>query len=169
MTSDAGPSPLSLRHDDERSRLLRPRPPAQVLASVEAASGSCVTGVRTLRGGSSSTMHVLHLRSRRGEETVVLRRYVLPKVLAEEPGIPRREGHVLELLKEGSPRPRSRCPRVPPVRPGTLGGTGVDARAGAVGRALEVFRPHHSTPSGCPPRGCTTLVGSRYVALRRRA
>ena len=102
LSSNPRQTRLSTPHgfrEDERSRLLRARPPAQVLAWVEASLGGAVTRIRALKGGSSSAMHALRLRTRKGDETVVLRRYVLLGVLSEEPDIAEREARVLDVLR----------------------------------------------------------------------
>lgn len=82
-------------------RLLRARPPANALAWVGATLGGVVTRVRALRGGRTSAVHALRVtRSGRHTEVVVLRRYVRPRVLAEEPDIVQHEAGVLEHLRQ---------------------------------------------------------------------
>jgi aminoglycoside phosphotransferase (APT) family kinase protein len=94
--------PLSVPHgfvEEGRSRPLRSRPPGSALAWVESALGGTVTRIRALKGGSSSAIHALRLRRPTGDDTVVLRRYVLPEVIAEEPDIATREAHALAILR----------------------------------------------------------------------
>jgi aminoglycoside phosphotransferase (APT) family kinase protein len=88
---------------DERL-LLRSPPPARVVAWCETVTGSRVAAVRALDGGMSSAVHALDLADGRA---LVLRRFVRPEWLAEEPDVPRREAAALELLRERPlPTPR---------------------------------------------------------------
>jgi hypothetical protein len=137
LSSEAKPTPPAVPHgyeEDERSRVLRVRPPAPALAWVEAAVGGSVTGIRALKGGSSSAMHVLRIRTGPGAHRAVLRRYVLPRVIAEEPDIVEREANALELLDLWLP-----AARVLAVDPtgAEAGGAGpsdvISPRAGGVG------------------------------------
>ena len=87
--------------DDAHSRFLRSRPPAPALAWAEAMLGAVVLRVRALKGGSSSAVHALRVSSRSdqdGEHTVILRRYILPELNAEEPDIAKREARALQFL-----------------------------------------------------------------------
>lgn len=83
--------------DDQRSAFLRRRPPASTLRWVERRLGHRITRVEARRGGSSSAIHVLTL----GGSRVVLRRYVIPAAVEEEPDIIDREVRALRVL-EGS-------------------------------------------------------------------
>jgi hypothetical protein len=81
--------------DDERSRLLRRRPPARALGWVARVLGSPVERVRWLRGGSTSAVHALWLAD---GSRAVLRRYVRPEVVGEAPDIVARERTALGLV-----------------------------------------------------------------------
>ena len=81
--------------DDEHRRALRCRPGREVLAWVEAKLGSAVTGTRARRGGSTSAIHEVRLADGR---TAVLRRYVLPWVIEEEPDLVEREVRALRVV-----------------------------------------------------------------------
>jgi aminoglycoside phosphotransferase (APT) family kinase protein len=85
--------------DDAHSRWLRSRPPAQALDWVERSVGGRVVGVRAYRGGSSSAMHGVRVQQDDGRRTVVLRRYVIARLVEEEPDIAQREADVLRLLE----------------------------------------------------------------------
>lgn len=80
--------------NDERSRLLRRRPPASTLQWVERQLGAAVTRVEARRGGSSSAIHALTV----GDSRVVLRRYVIDGVFDEEPDIIDQEVRALRVL-----------------------------------------------------------------------
>lgn len=84
--------------DDGTRRLLRPRPPRAVLAWVEAQLGASVVSTRTLKGGQSSAVHEVTLRSTADGDPlrVVLRRYVRDD--PEEPDMPARECRTLLYL-----------------------------------------------------------------------
>jgi aminoglycoside phosphotransferase (APT) family kinase protein len=91
-----------LTHDAER--LLRSPPPARAIAWCEDAAGVRVAAVRALHGGMSSAVHALDLADGRA---LVLRRFVRPEWLAEEPDVPFREAAALELLRDRPlPAPR---------------------------------------------------------------
>lgn len=81
--------------DDARSRILRRRPPERALRWVEQQLGSSVASVRWFRGGSSSAVHAIWLRD---GTRAVLRRYVRPAVIDEEPDIVEREVAALAAL-----------------------------------------------------------------------
>jgi aminoglycoside phosphotransferase (APT) family kinase protein len=86
--------------DEDMRRLLRARPPAAALIWAGTAAGGTVTGVRALRGGTASAVHLLTvLRPKGGVHRLVLRRYVRPDVNAEEPDIAAREAQVLRLVR----------------------------------------------------------------------
>lgn len=105
-------------------RSLRARPPAHALAWAGATLGGSISRVRALRGGRSSAVHALVVtRPGRQTEAVVLRRYVRPRVLAEDPDVVRHEAAVLEHLRD-SPLP---VPRLLAADP-----TGDDAGVPAV-------------------------------------
>jgi aminoglycoside phosphotransferase (APT) family kinase protein len=83
--------------DDEASRaLLRSRPPDAALSWVAAELGRAVVGVEPLLGGTSSAVHAVALSD---GTRVVLRRYVRPQVLLEEPDIAAREARALEQVR----------------------------------------------------------------------
>jgi aminoglycoside phosphotransferase (APT) family kinase protein len=80
--------------DDEQTRLLlRSRPPVAALAWVESVLGGRVVGVRVLRGGMSSAMHLVTVTT---GERAVLRRYV--RFDPTEPDIAAREARALEFV-----------------------------------------------------------------------
>ena len=84
-------------------RLLRSPPPARALRWCAAAAGGAVSAVEALEGGTSSAVHGL----RAGGRELVLRRFVRPEWLAEEPDAPRLEAAVLERLESSAvPAPR---------------------------------------------------------------
>jgi aminoglycoside phosphotransferase (APT) family kinase protein len=88
----------------EERRLLRSPPPRRALAWCEEAAGARVAAVRALDGGMSSAVHALDLADGRA---LVLRRFVRPEWLEEEPDVPYREPAALELLRDGPlPTPR---------------------------------------------------------------
>lgn len=70
--------------------------------------GTKVVRHRTIRGGSSSAMHTLWLdRPVDGADSVVLRRYVIAKVVDEEPDIAAREARTLQFVERAPvPTPR---------------------------------------------------------------
>jgi aminoglycoside phosphotransferase (APT) family kinase protein len=87
----------------EDHQLLRSAPPARALhwAAVAVGRSAGVVRVWALEGGTSSAMHALDVRDRRGRtHHLVLRRFVRPDWLAEEPQAPRREAAALELVRE---------------------------------------------------------------------
>jgi aminoglycoside phosphotransferase (APT) family kinase protein len=103
VSGSTGPTPRveTVPHgfaDDARARVLRARPPAQAIAWVEYTLRAEVTRVRALKGGSTSALHALRVSSRRGVESVVMRRYVIPEVTDEEPDLVPREARLLQLL-----------------------------------------------------------------------
>jgi aminoglycoside phosphotransferase (APT) family kinase protein len=85
----------------EDARLLRSPPPARAISWCEAVTGGRVAHVRALDGGMSSAVHALDLADGRA---LVLRRFVRPEWLAEEPDVPHREAAALGLLR-ASPVP----------------------------------------------------------------
>jgi len=87
--------------DDEATRrLLRSRPARAALEWAGAVLGGTVTSARPLRGGTASAVHLLTLSRADGAvERVVLRRYVLPELGAEEPGIAAREARALRVVE----------------------------------------------------------------------
>jgi aminoglycoside phosphotransferase (APT) family kinase protein len=84
--------------DDPRSKTLRRRPSGGVLAWAEQSLDARVVMVRALRGGSSSAVHALRVVIGGGTQSVILRSYVVPDVVEEEPDIVEREAAVLGLL-----------------------------------------------------------------------
>jgi aminoglycoside phosphotransferase (APT) family kinase protein len=98
-------SPLhgdALSADDEE--LLRGPVPARAIAWVEQAARARATGVRALTGGTSSAVHAVDLADGRA---LVLRRFVRPEWLAEEPDIAEREAAALTLVERCAvPTPR---------------------------------------------------------------
>lgn len=85
--------------DDPRRRTLRQRPPLGTLSWIEAMLGGRVVGTRARRGGSTSAIHEVRLAAASGaRSTVVLRNYVLPWVVEEEPDLVEREVRSLALL-----------------------------------------------------------------------
>lgn len=89
---------------------LRRRPPPEAVAWVERAlgSGSRVTSIRRLRGGTSAAVHLLRVRDVRGTmRAVVLRRFVRADWFEEEPDVAEREARVLRAIEGiGVPSPR---------------------------------------------------------------
>jgi aminoglycoside phosphotransferase (APT) family kinase protein len=73
----------------------------QAVDWVQRSLGVTVQRVRACKGGSSSAIHVLHVSDAGGDRAVVLRRYVRPRVIEEEPDIVARETRVLGLLTGG--------------------------------------------------------------------
>jgi aminoglycoside phosphotransferase (APT) family kinase protein len=97
-------------------RLLRDRPPTPALDWVagQVAPAARVVRVRALAGGTSAAMHLIWVRA--GDTTVrlVLRRFVRPDWLAEEPDAASREASTLELLRD-CPVPVPRLVAVDPT------------------------------------------------------
>ncbi len=58
-----GVLPHGFDDDEKTRRLLRTRPPAPTLRWVEEVTGTSVLRTRALRGGRSSAVHLLHLRT----------------------------------------------------------------------------------------------------------
>jgi aminoglycoside phosphotransferase (APT) family kinase protein len=85
--------PYGFDEDADTRRLLRSRPPADALAWVESATGGRIVGVRALRGGLSSAMHVVSVRTGDTVRRLVLRRYV--RFDPTEPDIAERETRAL--------------------------------------------------------------------------
>lgn len=83
--------------DDEHSRVLRRRPSDDVLRLVGSALGDGVGVERTRarKGGSTSAIHEVRLST---NETVVLRSYVVPWIIEEEPDLVDQEVRALSLL-----------------------------------------------------------------------
>jgi phosphotransferase family enzyme len=95
--------------DDPATRqLLRSRPPPVALGWAGAALGGTVTSATPLRGGLWSAVHRLTVALPAGVvERVVLRRYVRPEVVANEPDIAEREARILRFLEDVDlPTPR---------------------------------------------------------------
>jgi aminoglycoside phosphotransferase (APT) family kinase protein len=91
--------PHGFDDDEDDRRLLRSRPPRAALTWAGAALGGVVTAVRPLRGGTASAVHLLTIRRDAGPaEQVVLRRYVRPEVVAEEPRIAEWEARALRFV-----------------------------------------------------------------------
>jgi aminoglycoside phosphotransferase (APT) family kinase protein len=91
--------------------LLRSAPPAAALAWAAAAAGGDgaeIAAVRALEGGTSSAVHALDVVDRAGRShALVLRRFVRPEWLAEEPDAALREAAALDLAAGGDlPVPR---------------------------------------------------------------
>lgn len=86
--------PYGFDEDAETRRLLRSRPPAAALAWVESVAGGRITGVRALRGGMSSAMHVVTVGA---GDRLVLRRYV--RFDPTEPDIAEREARALTFVR----------------------------------------------------------------------
>ncbi len=88
--------------DDERGfgRRMRAAPPDSTLAWVlEVVGGAHVVTVDALPGGSSSAMHVVTVRDANdATQRVVLRRYVLAQVLAEDLDVAAQEARALEVV-----------------------------------------------------------------------
>jgi len=88
--------------DDHATRvLLRSRPPEQALRWAGSLLGGPVVSVDALSGGMNAAMHQLTVEPAVGGPRVsaVLRRYVRPNVLAEEPGIASREARTLQFVE----------------------------------------------------------------------
>jgi aminoglycoside phosphotransferase (APT) family kinase protein len=97
--------------DPAEHRLLRGRPPAAALRWCAAAAGgrgAAVVRVEALGGGTSSAVHAVDVRDRRGRvQALVLRRFVRADWLLEEPDLARHEAAALELAgASGLPVPR---------------------------------------------------------------
>jgi aminoglycoside phosphotransferase (APT) family kinase protein len=89
-------------NDDAETRdLLRSRPGEQALRWAGSLLGGPVLSVKALRGGMNSAMHLLTIRPTRGgeEASAVLRRYVRPNVVAQEPNIASREARTLQFVE----------------------------------------------------------------------
>jgi aminoglycoside phosphotransferase (APT) family kinase protein len=85
--------------DEETRRLLRSRPPRAALAWAERALGGTITAAWPLRGGTASAVHLLTVRTSGGAvERVVLRRYVRPEAVIEEPDVAEREARALQFV-----------------------------------------------------------------------
>ena len=101
----ASGSPL---HGDDLSaadeQVLRGPLPARAIAWCERAAGGRAAAVRALTGGASSAVHAVDLADGRA---LVLRRFVRPEWLAEEPDIAEREAAALALVDRSTvPTPR---------------------------------------------------------------
>jgi aminoglycoside phosphotransferase (APT) family kinase protein len=88
------------KDEAQRGRAQGP-PPATTLAwLVDALDASDVVEVRAMPGGSTAAMHRVTLVDRDGHERdVVLRRYVLPEILAESPDVVAVEARALQLAE----------------------------------------------------------------------
>jgi aminoglycoside phosphotransferase (APT) family kinase protein len=84
--------PHGFSDDGPTRRLLRSRPPRAALAWAEGVLGGTVLTAHALRGGTSSAVHMLEIRSTGGGlGQVVMRRYVRPELNLEEPDIVKHE------------------------------------------------------------------------------
>ena len=106
---DYDPRALPVPHGYELSaddrRLLRSRPPRRALAWAAAAFGPSarVRSARSRDGGSHSAIHVVTIDDGSGRaHRCVLRRYVRPNVLAEEPDLAAQEAVALRVAALGS-------------------------------------------------------------------
>jgi aminoglycoside phosphotransferase (APT) family kinase protein len=100
--------------DDATRELLRSRPPDDALEWAGSVVGGTVVSASPIRGGTSSAVHLLRFAPRSGpEKKVVLRRYVRPESMVEEPDIAEREARTLEHV-EGIPVPTPRLLGVDP-------------------------------------------------------
>ena len=82
--------------------LLRGVPPSRSLRWVASAigPGARTLDVRALDGGTSSAIHAVDVGTRAGRRhRLVLRRFVRPEWLAEEPDAPEREAAALEIVR----------------------------------------------------------------------
>ena len=85
--------------DEPTRRLLRSRPPKAALVWAGTALGGRVVSTQALRGGISSAVHLLRVEVSGGaQRTAVLRLYVRPEVISEDPDIAGREASVLSFL-----------------------------------------------------------------------
>ena len=90
--------PYGFDDDEETRRLLRSRPPRVALRWASRELGGTVTAVRALRGGSASAVHLLTVDRGAAVERVVLRRYVRPETVEEEPDVAAREALALRFV-----------------------------------------------------------------------
>ncbi|HEY3611295.1 MAG TPA: aminoglycoside phosphotransferase family protein [Pseudonocardiaceae bacterium] len=88
--------PHGFNEDAATRRLLRSRPPAAALAWVESVAGGPVEAVRALRGGLSSSVHLVTVAG----ERMVLRRYVRPETPVDDPGIADHEARALDFVAQ---------------------------------------------------------------------
>jgi aminoglycoside phosphotransferase (APT) family kinase protein len=80
-----------------------PPPTAPRWVEGEVARGARVLRVRRLKGGTYSAVHGVHLRTRRGATLwLVLKRYVRPHILHDEPWLIRNEANCLRFLAKTS-------------------------------------------------------------------
>ena len=94
---------------DESRSLTRRRPPDQTISwLIEAVEAAAVIDIEPMPGGSTAAMHRVTLRRRSDvDQVVVLRRYVLEKVVSEAPDIAAHEAVALRLThKAGLPTPQ---------------------------------------------------------------
>jgi aminoglycoside phosphotransferase (APT) family kinase protein len=88
--------------DDERgvgSRIRAAPPDATLAWLLQVVGAAHVVAVAALTGGSSSAMHIVTVRDTSAvTQRVVLRRYVLPQVVAEEPEIAAQEARALAVV-----------------------------------------------------------------------
>jgi aminoglycoside phosphotransferase (APT) family kinase protein len=84
--------------DEETRRLLRSRPPRMALEWASRELGGAVTTARAVRGGSASAVHLLTVNRGDVVERVVLRRYVRPETVEEEPDVAAREALALRFV-----------------------------------------------------------------------
>jgi aminoglycoside phosphotransferase (APT) family kinase protein len=93
-------APHGFDDDQATRRLLRSRPPRAALEWAGAARGGTVISVRPLRGGTASAVHLLTVALAGGAvERVVLRRYVLAELNAEEPDMAAWEARALRVVE----------------------------------------------------------------------
>lgn len=73
---------------------------------IEAAAGGTVTGVRPIRGATSSLLHAVEIRAANGTQVLVLRRFVNDEWVAAQPDVAIREGLSLQhATRAGLPAP----------------------------------------------------------------
>ena len=103
---ERGPTPTT---GEDARRRVRARPSDETLRWLieSAAAGGEVTEVAVMNGGSTAAMHRVTIRwTDGGEQFVVLRRYVLDKILRETPDIATHEAHAIQVVAPlGLPTP----------------------------------------------------------------
>ncbi len=85
--------------DELTRRLLRSPPPPAALRWAEEVLGASITRVEPLGGGTASAVHLVKAEAGAAGREAVLRRYVRPEVVAEEPDIAEREGRALRFVE----------------------------------------------------------------------
>src|SRR3954468_20657105 len=91
------------RGDSELTRALqRAAPPAEALAWVTTVAGArSVDSVEPMPGGASLAMHRVRVTFADGDSArLVLRRYVRPDQIADDPAVASHEAVVLELVEQ---------------------------------------------------------------------